>query len=153
MTGTDKKEISFQLRKATPADSRFIYDLRFSPDIIAVSLTPEVPTFEKHNEWLLKTLNSSLHDIYVVTSNHNDIGVLRYDWDMSNSCNVSIFLSPDWRGKKLGGRILSEGERIYKANGKSGIIKAKVKEGNHQSSQMFLRSGFSWNGDHLEKII
>ncbi|MES2528824.1 MAG: GNAT family N-acetyltransferase [Bdellovibrionota bacterium] len=142
-----------KLRRAEISDARFIYDLRFSPDVVAVSMTTDIPSYENHLRWFTDNFNSPNRDFFIVTHDGKNIGVIRYDWDTHTSAFVSIFFSPECRGKGLGKIALSLGEEKLKSSGKNGVIKAVVKDDNTQSLQMFLNAGYVRSGEHLGKTI
>jgi RimJ/RimL family protein N-acetyltransferase len=140
------------LKKAQPDDAKFVYDLRFSTDVIQASLSSMTPTFEEHLNWWNKKVNTGNHHLLLAFDGDNKIGYLRYDITELNA-EVSIALDPSLRGKGIGRQILQLGEEWLKENTDVTRIGAKVLQNNSKSLQMFKSQSFEEKFIQLEKVI
>ncbi len=133
--------IVLTIRKAQLQDARFVYDLRFSPEVIEASLTSNKPAYDEHLNWFELKLNSPKHLFFVASMDNKLIGFLRYDL-VGKSAEVSIAIQSEYRGKGLGNKLLNAGEEWLLKNTEIMTVVAKVKESNPSSIHMFSKSSF-----------
>ena len=140
------------LKKAQSDDAKFVFDLRFSDDVMESSLGSSTPSFEEHLAWWKIKVDSTNHPILIAFMDDKKAGYLRFDIDGS-SAEVSIALVPAQRGKGIGKQMLHLGEEWLKVNSKVSHIRAKVLQHNESSIQMFKSQNFKEKFIQLEKVI
>lgn len=136
--------VSLHIRIAQLQDSRPVYELRTSPKIRENSLDSTSFSFESHDEWFRKTLDSQSRLLFVVESDQEMVAVVRYDLDDSEQeAIVSIYVSEQYFGRGIGKWSLNSSEILLKKQfpGLS-KIKAQVLVDNESSISLFTKCGF-----------
>lgn len=134
---------NFAIRKVEGQDSYCIWKIRNHPYIRAVSDNTEIILFENHSFWFKEKYFSGQdnHCFVLAISDNKVIGYCRFDFDDKEKHYViSIAIDPDFQGKGLGHKLLSESLRKVGANK---IIFAKIKRDNARSIKLFEKNGFS----------
>ena len=117
-----------KLRKATLKDCKFIYDLRFSEDVVEVSTTKTIPYYHQHRIWYKKHYKF----ISMIMLKDKRIGyAIQEDY-------VSIALHFKHRGKGIGKEVISM------LDGKAVILSH-----NYSSLNAFVQSGWKIKGFYL----
>jgi len=125
--------------------SQLLFDWRNDPVTRRNSFNTEPVSWDEHTRWLEFKLWSGAY-LYLIIEN-KPIGVLRFDQaENSNTCEMSITIAPEMRGRGLGSRAIREGARWFLENdGKRfRVIKARVKDDNVASMKAFTEAGFIW---------
>lgn len=105
----------FKIRKAHKEDCRKIYDIRNDESVLQYSFNPHKTSFETHLGWFESSLNNDLRKIFVIESEDNVAGVVRYDLNQDMlSAEVSIYVAKNFWGKGLGKWALIESESLLK---------------------------------------
>lgn len=142
---------TLQVRRATSADARMIYEWRTSHEVMSVSREATPFTFEEHCIWMEKILTDVNSLLLVGVFQDWDIGVVRFDIDRSQA-EVSIFLAPDATGAGLGSALLAAAEtKLRQDHAQVTTLDAWVKEDNPRSFRMFKNLGYSRQIIRLKK--
>lgn len=140
-----------QVRPATSADARMIYEWRTSPEVMGASRNTASFTFEDHCEWLERVLADPQRLLLVGLHDGREAGVVRFDID-GHRAEVSIFLAPGTMRSGLGRALLTSGEaRLQLEHPQVTHVDAWVNEDNPRSFQLFQHLGYSHRISRLEK--
>lgn len=136
--------MNLQLRKATVADSRFLFELRNDASVREVSFSVEPIPFESHEKWLAKKLTDTTSAIFIAETK---VGVplaqIRFDLADEKTAEVSIAVAKEYRGKGYGSLVLSSASRRFFAEHPSlTFIRARIKPSNSSSLRSFEKSGY-----------
>jgi len=130
-------ESFLKLREATFDDWKILLDWRNDHTTRINSLNSN-PTLENnHKVWLLDSLQNINRKIYILENNLSFIGTIRSDKISKDTYILSWVISPDYRGKGYGSKILE----IYLKN-KSGNFLAEIKTKNIASIKIVQKNGF-----------
>jgi UDP-2,4-diacetamido-2,4,6-trideoxy-beta-L-altropyranose hydrolase len=121
-----------RLRKATPDDGHFLYQLRNDPTVNAQSITQNDFTYESHIEWLTKKLEDSNTHLYVVLFKNQPAGQVRVDADNV----VSISVLKDHRGQGVARAALTQTLELHSS------LTAWIEPQNRASLKLFEGVGF-----------
>jgi L-amino acid N-acyltransferase YncA len=128
------------VRPAVAEDSEAMWKIRNQKDVRAVSNNPEPIPWEQHREWFTRYRTKPENNAFVIVYNNTVVGYCRIDAGL-----VSIALDKSVRGKGLGKLLLTESvEKI------PGPIKAYIRCGNEASLSLFLKAGFTKDGEDPE---
>lgn len=120
------------LRHAVFEDYMFVYNLRNSEDVRAVSLTNTVIDLDNHKVWF----KDNYLWYQIITQDDKDIGFVRKDEDNE----ISICLVPEFRNKGIGSEVLKQ------LTGKAVILLD-----NKSSLKCFEKAGWVIRGYYLTK--
>jgi UDP-2,4-diacetamido-2,4,6-trideoxy-beta-L-altropyranose hydrolase len=142
---------TMEVRRATSADARMIYEWRTSPEVTGASRNPTSFSFEDHCDWLERVLRDPQRLLLIGMHNGHDAGVVRFDID-GYRAEVSIFLAPGTMGTGLGRALLTAGEaRLRLEHPLVNQIDAWVNADNPRSFKLFQYLGYSHRISRLEK--
>ena len=136
--------MSFVLRPATISDADQILAWRNDPWILANSATKEVVTPEAHVKWLINSLASNHHLIYIIEAPEGvGMGVLRFRRQDDASADISIYLLKSFTGKGIGVPAICEGCRLAFGHWSHiRTIRAYILTSNEPSLKAFTKAGF-----------
>jgi UDP-2,4-diacetamido-2,4,6-trideoxy-beta-L-altropyranose hydrolase len=141
------------MRLATIADEKDLYEWRNHPKIREVSFNEQVITLEQHTQWFRNTLSNPNRLLLIGEMKENPVGVVRFDID-GNSAEVSIYLIQENHHKGLGQSLLSSAEQWLKENKTNiSVIKANVIERNSISQRFFTHAGYEPVSRSYEKVL
>lgn len=135
------------LRKATLDDKEDL--LRWRNDALTVANSfdsREIP-FQEHEVWFNKALRDPNRLLLIGLEDDNKIGMVRFDCH-GGYYEISINISPDFRGQGKGMQLLNESLHWVK-----GRVLARVKKENLSSIRFFEKAGFGFKkeeDDHIE---
>lgn len=131
-----------EVRRATGADARDLFDWRNAPEVRRVSRNDAPIAWDDHQRWLAATLADPQRVLLVGSADSLPVGVVRYDL-AGDSAEVSIYLAPGQAGRGLGRALLRAAER-WLAACHPGIatVFAEVLAGNTVSQGLFTGCGF-----------
>ena len=117
-----------KLRDATKKDSMFIWILRNSPDVRAVSLNKGLIPYDQHKRWFAK--------------HYKEYKIIGQNWGYVRQENkeISIALVESMRGQGIAPKVLQQMKG-------SAIVLLK----NKKSLKAFIKSGFKIKGYYLER--
>jgi UDP-2,4-diacetamido-2,4,6-trideoxy-beta-L-altropyranose hydrolase len=140
-----------QVRPATSADVRMIYDWRTSPEVMGASRNTASIPFEDHCAWMERVLRDPQRLLLIGLHDGREAGVVRFDID-GHRAEVSIFLAPGKMGAGLGRALLTAGEaRLRLEHPQVTHVDAWVNADNPRSFQLFQHLGYSHRISRLEK--
>lgn len=126
------------LRKTINKDWKILLDWRNDPITRENSFTQDYIDEEEHKKWFYNSLKSNTREIYILEDlNTNPIGTIRSDKIKNNIFILSWSISPKYRGKGYGSKILN---LFLKEN--NGIFIAEIKPDNIPSIKMVEKNGF-----------
>lgn len=130
------------MRPATAADSDLLLAWRNDPGTQAASRSTAPVPREDHERWMQFNVfyGYPQHLVMIADSDIGSVGVVRFDMDKADvlSCEVSITIAPEHRGKGMAKDVLSQ------ACGYMGdcTIAAEVRKDNLGSRRLFEKCGF-----------
>src|SRR5690554_6632698 len=100
-----------EVRMATEADSRDLWEWRNDAATRSASLASDPVSWEDHSEWFERALANPERVIYIGQApdeGESSVGMCRFDIDPgSSSAEVSINLNPDHRGLRRSRPLLA----------------------------------------------
>lgn len=134
---------TIRVRHASMDDCHFLFELRNDPVARLAFIHTEEVTRDNHIAWLQDYLQSSQGILYIAEDiSGNKLGVVRFDIS-GIEAEVSINISPDFRGKGLGFDILTKSLDTFRTEHPDIVcLKAHIKPDNLASQKIFKKSGF-----------
>ena len=133
------------IRYAMGGDSKTIWLWRNDPIAITNSFDQKEIKWREHVEWYKTTLHDDTKKILIGVCEKTEelMGMVRFDIDFAKmSSEVSINLSPRWRGKHISYSLLSRAIEEFESAETWNLI-AKIKPHNIASLQCFEHCGFT----------
>lgn len=132
-----------QVRPATQADARLLFEGRNAEAVRRVSLDDSFIDWEPYCQWLQASLVNPQRLLLVGETSDGPVGVLRYDLQGSEAI-VSIYLFGNRLGLGWGRALLTRGETFAIAHWPQlRSFTAQILPGNQASLELFSKSGFS----------
>lgn len=98
---------------------------------------------QEHLDWLQRTLNDNLCDLWIVEDEDQEIGQVRFNFDSTgDEATISVSLAPHCRGKNWGTTIIESACRRVFQNDDVDTIIAQIKPNNIASIKAFENAGF-----------
>ncbi|MCG7496842.1 UDP-2,4-diacetamido-2,4,6-trideoxy-beta-L-altropyranose hydrolase [Vibrio sp. Of7-15] len=103
------------LQRASSQDIKQVYDWQCHPETRKHALTPAIPTWQEHQKWMSKKLQSASDYFYMVMDKANGykLGSVRLDRVRSGHYLVSIFIDPNSYGKGIAFKALKAIDAIH----------------------------------------
>lgn len=134
------------LSTAQADDSDSLLAWRNDPVAIAASLDPRPVSQADHDRWFAGVIADPLRTIYIArdSSSGERVGMCRFDsLPDQSSAVLSIIVAPDWRGRGVGGLLLTASlSRFRDDNGETRTLLAQVRCDNAASTRLFVAAGF-----------
>lgn len=133
-----------EVRPASEADSREVWDWRNDPDSRRQSGNTTFIQWKDHCQWFSQVLESRANLILIglEQETHGKLGVSRFDLDMNvEQARVSINLNPIYRGRGISTHFLLASVNYYLLHHDLQLT-AKVKRENIASAKTFIKAGF-----------
>ena len=147
-----EKGLIITLRKADINDAKLLWKWRNEKTARDSAFNPEYIPYDSHLKWLSNKLNDPKSFIYIALNDMNKtIGQIRFDKLDTNSAEVDVFVSEEYREKGYGSELIKLGCRKIFDSAKTNKILARVKKDNAASSKAFLNAGFNKIGDSFYK--
>lgn len=142
-----------EVRVATAADSRKLYEWRNDPAVRAVSRTTTPIDWDRHQRWLASVLNAADRSLLIGEREDSPVGVVRFDLHGSEA-EISIYLVPGDHPPGEGRTLLASAERWLAAHRPEVTrVDAQVLAGNTRSERLFLGSGYRADSARYVKRI
>ncbi|MBI4087894.1 GNAT family N-acetyltransferase [Candidatus Kaiserbacteria bacterium] len=127
------------IRPAHIEDARLLFEWRNDEATRRASVTTAPLIWEEHLEWLSKVLNGEFpgRSIYIVEIEGEPAGTVRSDERQDGFTEISYAVSPQWRGKGLGKRMVIVFVAQY-LRGKK--LAARIKKGVNPASEAIAHS-------------
>jgi RimJ/RimL family protein N-acetyltransferase len=94
------------LRPATLEDAETLFEWRNDPQVRAASHNQDEISFESHLAWLESSLTNPDRKLYIAEEDGVRVGTVRADL-VEGAYALSWTVSPEWRGKGIGRRMVS----------------------------------------------
>lgn len=142
-----KGTMALSCRPATISDIDTIFRWQCAPGSRSYSRNSNCPTYAEHNAWMLERLASKAGLFEMMLIDGNPAGMARLDADesMPNTYEVSILISPNFRGIGVGTAALHAIRRLVP----EGIFLAYIHQDNLPSHKIFSAAGYVHEADHL----
>jgi len=140
---TINPETPLIVRHAKPSDEKLLLSWVNDPETRLNSFSSEIITPETHHEWFNRKLRE-LDEccIYIIeTQNSIPIGQVRFE-KKENYWEINYLLSPDFRRKGLGKKLLKNALTEMKSEKQEVLILGRVKEDNKRSQKIFDNLNF-----------
>lgn len=136
--------MTLELRKATFADSRFLFELRNDASVREVSFSTEAISFESHTKWLTRKLQDSRTSFYIAETKDGDsLAQVRFNVVDAKTAEVNIAVTKRYRGKGYGTLILTlASRRFFEEQPFLMSILARIKPNNPSSLRSFEKAGY-----------
>lgn len=137
--------VAIDVQHATWTDCRFVYEVNNEISVREQSIHSDQFEYSDHRKWFQDLLNDPDRSLFVGRTGGLRFGVLRFDLMSSptGQCyQVSIALSPEFRGRGLSRALLEHGMALKKTEGAASFL-AQVRPGNDPSLRLFSGAGFS----------
>lgn len=134
-----------KLRNAASSDIQQVYDWQCEPETRRYALNKSTPTFEEHQAWMSRKLESENDFFYLIEWREQNsqileqVGVVRLDEASPSVFTISIFISPDYFGKGIAKQALQEIDKLHPDI----TINATVLKDNKASQALFSRAGYT----------
>ena len=130
------------LRPVTLDDAGILLAWRNDPVVRAASRSTEEVALTEHEAWLTRMLESSQSWLFIgIDEDGQPVGHTRLV-EEGGFAEVSIVVAPEYRGRGLGGQLLSLTHDAYAAGGDDCELRAFVRAGNDPSHRLFLSAGY-----------
>ncbi|MCD4761441.1 GNAT family N-acetyltransferase [bacterium] len=139
----DSLNNKYKIKPINKEASKRIWEIRNHPLMRKVSNNSKIIPFNQHSQWFKKKyFSNNLNKCYILIKRNKTeaIGYCRFDFNANhNAYQISIALDPDYHGKKLGNKLLSES--IKQLSPKKNIL-AEIKKSNIVSLKLFQKNNF-----------
>ena len=142
-----------ELRRATIADEKNIFEWRNHSNIRAVSVNKELIAWQNHRVWFESMLRNASVEMLIAELDKTPVGVVRFD--VTNEiAEVSIYLIQQTESKGLGYKVLISAEQwLLKMCLSLKEFNATVLEGNSASHHLFKKAGYQLATSYYKKVI
>ncbi|MFE6734214.1 GNAT family N-acetyltransferase [Microbacterium sp. NPDC057741] len=130
-----------EVRRATMADATLLFEWRNDPDTRRMSRSTGIVAWEDHLVWFSSVLSDPTRELFVVESEGQPVGTVRWDRRSGIDWEASISLAPSSRGKGMSHRVLAAGERGIRSAEARRLI-AGINQENLPSRRLFARAGY-----------
>ena len=142
------EEPLYKMRKATPADKRLLFDWANEEEVRKNSINSRKISFEEHEVWFDKKINSPGCVIFILEMNGRPVGVVRFEFNEEEKAwEIGYSIELNFRGMGLGKIIINKGIHLLNHYPVIGY----VKEENRKSQAIFNSLGFINDGRHVVK--
>lgn len=139
LKGIPKNE--WTIRKASKEDSLLFWHWVNDSKVRKNSFDSKLISWEKHQKWFYKKINDSFTTILLLESNLGPIGQVRFEKNELNFV-IDYSISRQFRGLKLGEKLLSMGINFFLENFGGETLVSNVKIDNLASAKIFKKLGF-----------
>lgn len=137
-----------ELRKATEADSMFLFNLRNDLSVRETAFHTAEIHQDIHQRWLSSKLNSAHSQIYIAIVDGMPMGQIRFDFDDDyKRAEFDVAIVSAARGKGYGRQLIENGCQMLLAQYPQVKIIAIIKKENQASLKAFRSSGFELVGE------
>ena len=137
------------LREADSSDSGALLAWRNDPNTVENSSSSVVVSQGEHDEWFQGVVGSKRRLLLMAEMNaagleqKKTIGMCRFDLNGNDFADVSINLSPEFRGRGLAHVVLEEGIKAFMLRFPKALgLRAQIRTTNTASQRLFAGSGF-----------
>lgn len=138
-------------RDAVPIDSQRVWEWRQSINS-AFQVSGGKTSFLTHNTWFEAAIKDVDRVFRIMTLGDLPCGYLRLDRTQTTRARVSVCLSPEMRGKRLGVDLLAEAVAVGKTIGLD-RLDAEIHSKNTASHRLFTKAGYERIGCDKEFVL
>ncbi len=140
--------MDFSLRKATPNDLEFLFNLRNEEVVRRFSLNSELISLDTHKKWFERKMASQDSVIFIAEKDSEPIAQTRFDLVGEDTAEVSIAVAADFRGKGYGTEILKQTTRLFLDSHPNVLmVRAYIELDNAASLRSFTKAGYRLKGE------
>lgn len=144
---------TLRVRPATLDDGPMLHAWRDHPDTRAVSGNSAPIQLDSHLNWLARKLVDTGCRLFVAEVGGTAVGNIRFDRQLNEAWEVSLYLDPDLTGLGLGRYLLQAGERAMQLEAGDVAFTATVMPGNKTSARLFTNAGYAGGPLRYEKRV
>lgn len=133
----------FKVRPATTADARLLWLWANDPDTRKNSFSPEPIPWESHVEWLARKLACAETQIWILESEDEPVGVIRYKKISPEAAEISYSVAARHRGRGFAAEILKMTFSLAVEDSRIRQVVGYVFPENVASIRAFQRAGYS----------
>lgn len=138
------------LRKAAKKDSEMLLCWRNDSETRANSLNTNPVGQEEHDAWLDKTLQNPDRLLFIAEEDGEPVGTMRADkLSEENGYELSWSVAPEFRGRGLGKKMLTQAVENFKGVN----LKAIIKKENIASIKMAEAAGFKQESEEKGILV
>ncbi|TMX34655.1 UDP-2,4-diacetamido-2,4,6-trideoxy-beta-L-altropyranose hydrolase [Vibrio sp. Hep-1b-8] len=128
----------YSIERVKQQDIRLVYEWQCHPETRKYALNTNVPTWDEHQAWMSRKLQSASDYFYMVVDkgNGNKVGAVRLDRVRPEHYLVSIFVEPNSYGKGIASRALEMVDAIHP----DVTLHATVLKANLASQKLFQKA-------------
>jgi RimJ/RimL family protein N-acetyltransferase len=138
--------MKIEIREATLNDAQLLFNWANDPVTRQNSFNSKTIYWNDHILWLKKRLVDPANKIYILNSDDNPIGVVRFE-GIENTI-IAVTVAPGHRGMGLGAEIINRACNKFWESNNSDIL-AYVKKENVASLRAFEKAGFILIGNDI----
>ena len=139
------------IRHATKNDAENLFYWRNHANNRIHSHSSQEFSMQNHLEWFESVINNKNQHLYIVSDNHKDIGVVRFDEKDTHNL-VSIYLVPDTHKKGYGKMVLKTAEDYFALSVKNNKpFYAEILSNNKSSIKLFENLGYTLDKQYYIK--
>jgi RimJ/RimL family protein N-acetyltransferase len=143
-----------QLRTANSEDAKLLFDWANDPVTRLNSINSNQIEWEVHLNWFKSALGNSNILILILSKDEFQFGSIRFSKDPEEEYYaLSFVVSPNYRGKGIGSKLVLLGIEYLKHKDNSAIVNAWVKTSNVASSRIFQKLSFTNKGTSSIKNV
>jgi UDP-2,4-diacetamido-2,4,6-trideoxy-beta-L-altropyranose hydrolase len=142
---------ALEIRPATPADCRLLWELANDPEVRASAFSPESIPWEDHVAWFESKMKTSTCHILIGEAESAAVGQVRVCERPDGQGEIDISIAREFRGKGLGGRLIDLGVRELFASTAIARIHAFILPQNTASQKAFEAGEFRQVGEEQVK--
>lgn len=144
---------TLRLRPATLEDGPMLHAWRDHPETRAVSGSSAPVQLDSHMSWLTRKLDDAGCRLFVAEVGGTAVGSIRFDRQLNEAWEVSLYLDPDLIGLGLGRYLLQAGEHAMQVEDRDVAFTATVMPGNDASARLFTNAGYSGGPRRYDKRV
>lgn len=135
-----KGERQLMLEQATSQDIELVYQWQIHPNTRQYALTPRIPTWQEHCDWMNKKLQSYTDYFYLLVDKlaKTKLGVVRLDRIKMAQYSVSIFVNPEYYHQGVARQALAAIDVIHPDL----TLHATVLKENIASQRLFKKANY-----------
>lgn len=115
--------------------------------IVRLSSSRKTVSWEEHRTWIADSIINADRQVYIIYTNSEAIGQVRFDRTKSHSATISVYLLSGHTGKGLGVAAIETGiKSIFETWRNVKEVLAFVRADNVPSQKAFRKAGFALAG-------
>jgi len=135
------------IRNANLDDTDLLYSWSNNEQVRKQSFQSSKIEYNDHCKWFENKLKDDSTLIFIVETNQNPVGVVRFQID-NKLATIGVSIDEDYRGKGLGATLIEMGVHSYFKE-KDYSILASIKKQNTASIKSFKKAGFLFLKDEI----